>query len=118
VEPLAGICSIARGYRGFYGIGMKGTTNVYRFRQYDIAADAFRLSARTATQACIRRIHAQLIRSTELEIDKRHLDNDGMTAIMYFERLRGPRPVKTLADPDAALRPRLRIAEFFDPGLG
>ena len=40
-----------------------------------------------ATPACIRRIHAQLIRSTELEIDKRHLDADGMTAIMYFDRL-------------------------------
>ena len=66
---------------------MKGTIKVYRFRLYDIAAEEFRLSARMATQACIRRIHAQPIRSTELEIDKRYLDADGMTAIIYFDRL-------------------------------
>jgi hypothetical protein len=70
-----------------FGIGMNGTTKVYRFRQYDIAADEFRLSARMATHACIRRIHAQPICSTELAIDKRHLDADGMTAVMYFDRL-------------------------------
>jgi hypothetical protein len=68
-----------------YGIGMSGTTKVYRFRLYDPAAEQFRLSARMATQACIRRIHAQLIRSTEMEIDKRHLDADGMTAIIYAD---------------------------------
>jgi hypothetical protein len=65
-------------------IGMK--TKVYRFRQYDVGADAFKLSGRMATQACIRRIHAQLIRSTELEIDTRHLDADGMTDIMFADR--------------------------------
>jgi hypothetical protein len=66
---------------------VKGRAKVYRFRQYDIAADQFRLSARMATPTCIRRIHAQLIRSTEPKIDRRHLDNDGMTAVMYFDSL-------------------------------
>ena len=49
-------------------------------------ADAFKPSGRMATQACIRRIHAQLILSTELEIDTRHLDADGMTDIMFTDR--------------------------------
>jgi hypothetical protein len=40
-----------------------------------------------ATQACIRRINAQLIRSTELEIDRRHLDADGMMDIIYADRV-------------------------------
>jgi hypothetical protein len=47
---------------------------------------AINISARMATHACIRRIHAQLIRSTELEIDKRHLDADGVTGIMFTDR--------------------------------
>ena len=42
--------------------------------------------------ACIRRIYAQLIRSTELEIDKRHLDADGMTDIMFTDRAPGHLP--------------------------
>ena len=73
-------------------IGMNTKTKVYRFRQYDIGADEFKLSARMATPACIRRIHARLIRSTELEIDKRHLDADGMTDIMFTDRAPGHLP--------------------------
>jgi hypothetical protein len=68
-------------------VTMSTKTKVYRFRLYDITAEEFRLSARMATQACIRRIHAQLIRSTELEIDKRHLDADGMTDVIYADRV-------------------------------
>jgi hypothetical protein len=79
-------------------IAMSGTTKVYRFRLYDIAAEEFRLSARMATHACIRRIHGQLIRSTQLEIDKRHLDDDGMTAIMYFDHLPEHSPWAQLSD--------------------
>jgi hypothetical protein len=77
---------------GFIGVGMSGTTEVYRFWLYDIAAEEFKLSTRMATQACIRRIHAQLIRSTELAIDKRHLDADGTTAIIYAEPSPGHSP--------------------------
>jgi predicted RNA-binding protein len=46
-----------------------GRVKVYRFRLYDIASEDFKISARMATHTCIRRIHAELIRSTELEID-------------------------------------------------
>ena len=35
---------------------MNGKIKVYRFRQYDIAADEFKLSSRMATLACIRRL--------------------------------------------------------------
>jgi hypothetical protein len=79
------LAELPAGKASVYGVGMKGTTKVYRFRLYDIAADEFQLSACMATQACIRRIHGQFIRSTALEIDKRHLDADGMTAIMDFD---------------------------------
>jgi hypothetical protein len=34
-----------------------------------------------ATHACIRRIHGELIRNTELEIDKKDLNAGGMTEI-------------------------------------
>ena len=74
------------------GIAMSGTTKVFRFRLYDIAAEEFRLSARMATQACIRRINAQLIRSTELEIEKCCLDADGMTGVMFSDPAPGPSP--------------------------
>jgi hypothetical protein len=49
---------------------MNGKIKIYRFRQYDIGADEFKLSSRMATLACIRRIHAELIRSSEREIEK------------------------------------------------
>lgn len=68
---------------------MNGKIKVYRFRQYDIAADEFKLSSRMATLACIRRLNAQLIRSSELEIEKRLLDTDGMTEIISADRLPG-----------------------------
>ena len=60
-----------------------GKVKVYRFRKYDIARDDFIMSGRMATYACIRRIHAELIRSTELEIDKKDLNIDGMTEIVF-----------------------------------
>ncbi len=68
-------------------VTMSTKTKVYRFRLYEIRAEEFKLSARMATQACIRRINAQLIRSSELEIDKRPLDADGMTDIIYADRV-------------------------------
>jgi hypothetical protein len=71
------------------GTRMNGTIKVYRFRQYDIGADEFKLSSRMATLACIRRIHAELIRSSEREIEKRFLDADGMTDIISADRLPG-----------------------------
>jgi hypothetical protein len=36
-----------------------GRVKVYRFRLYDIASEDFKISARMATAACIRRIHAE-----------------------------------------------------------
>ena len=63
-----------------------GRVKVFRFRLYDIASDDFKISARMATAACIRRIHAHAIRRTELEIDKRFLNGDGMTEVGLLER--------------------------------
>jgi hypothetical protein len=63
-----------------------GKVKVYRFRKYDIASDNFIISSRLATHACIRRIRAELIRSTELEIDKKDLNADGMTEIVFGDR--------------------------------
>jgi hypothetical protein len=48
---------------------------VYRFRLYDIASEDFKISARMATPACIRRIHGEIIKRTELEIDKQFLNS-------------------------------------------
>jgi hypothetical protein len=42
-----------------------------------------RISTRIATAGCIRRIRAQAIRRTELEIDKKDLNADGMTEIGF-----------------------------------
>lgn len=50
-----------------------------------------------ATHACIRRIHAQPICGTELAY-RRHLDADGMTAVMYFDRLPDHSPWGRLTD--------------------
>ena len=58
---------------------------VYRFRLYDIASEDFKISHRLATPACIRRIHAEIIKRTELEIDKQYLNGDGMTGIGFFD---------------------------------
>ena len=58
---------------------------VYRFRLYDTASDDFKISARMASPACIRRIHAEIIKRTELEIDKRYLNSDGMTEIGFVD---------------------------------
>lgn len=56
------------------------------FGQYDIGADEFKLSERMATLACIRRIHAELIRSTELKIEKKDLNANGMTEVGFYDR--------------------------------
>ena len=68
-----------------------GKVKVYRFRKYDMASDNFVISRRLATHACIRRIHAELIRSTELEIDKKDLNADGMTEIVFGDSPLRPR---------------------------
>jgi hypothetical protein len=58
---------------------------VYRFRLYDVASEDFKISRRLATRACIKRIHAQIIKRTELQIDKRYLTSDGMTEIGFVD---------------------------------
>jgi hypothetical protein len=58
---------------------------VYRFRLYDIGGEGFKISDRMATPACIRRIHAEIIKRTELEIDKQYLNSDGMTEIGFVD---------------------------------
>jgi hypothetical protein len=63
-----------------------GRVKVYRFRLYGIASEDFKISNRMATPACIRRIHGEIIKRTELEIDKRHLNGDGMTEVGFFDR--------------------------------
>ena len=63
-----------------------GRVKVYRFRLYDIASEDFKISARMATAACIRRIRGEIIKRTELEIDKRFLNGDGMTEVGFLER--------------------------------
>jgi hypothetical protein len=63
--------------------GMTGRVKVYRFRLYDIASDEFRISNRMATAPRIRRLHGELLRRTEIEIDRRELDADGMTGIGF-----------------------------------
>jgi hypothetical protein len=63
-----------------------GKVKVYRFRLYDIASEDFKISARMATHACIKRIGAELIRRTELEIDKKDLNADGMTEFGVVDR--------------------------------
>jgi hypothetical protein len=47
----------------------------------------------TVTPACTRRIHAELIRSSEYEIEKRFLDADGMTDIIPADRLPNDSPL-------------------------
>jgi hypothetical protein len=59
---------------------------VDRFRLYDIASEDFKISRQLATPACIKRIRAQLIRRTELEIDKKDLNADGMTEVGFYDR--------------------------------
>ena len=58
-----------------------GRVKVYRFRLYDVASEDFKISRRLATPACIKRIRAELIHRTELEIDKKDLNVDGMTEL-------------------------------------
>jgi predicted RNA-binding protein len=62
---------------------MNGTVKVYKFRMYDIASEQFKISARMATHACIKRINARPIKGTELEIDREEVDSDGMTTIGF-----------------------------------
>jgi hypothetical protein len=74
----------------FKSIGMRagqrlrtGKIKVYRFRLYDIASEEFTISNRMATAACIRRIHAEPVRKSAIEIDKKDLNEDGMTEIVF-----------------------------------
>lgn len=38
-----------------------------------------------ATPACIRRIHAEIIKRTELEIDRQYVNSEGMTEIGFID---------------------------------
>jgi hypothetical protein len=79
-----------------------GRVKVYRFRLYDIASEDFRISARMATPACIKRIGAEIIKRTELEIDRRYLNSDGMTEIGFVD----PEATRTyLASPRRTCQP-------------
>jgi hypothetical protein len=62
-----------------------GRVNVYRLRLYDIASEKFKISDRMATPACIRRIRAEIIKRTELVIDKQYVNSDGMTEIGFVD---------------------------------
>jgi hypothetical protein len=64
---------------------MNGRVKVYMFRLFDIGNSEFKISTRMATRACIRRIHAELIRSSELEVDKKDLNADGMTEPVFVD---------------------------------
>jgi predicted RNA-binding protein len=48
-----------------------GRVKVYRFRLHDVASDEFLILNRMATAACIRRIHAEPIKRTSMEIDRK-----------------------------------------------
>src|ERR1700761_574184 len=65
---------------------MTGRVKVYRFWLYDIASEDFKISRGLPTPACIKRIRAELIHRTELEIDKKDLSPDGMTELAIFNR--------------------------------
>jgi hypothetical protein len=60
-----------------------------------------------ATLACIRRLNAQLIGSSEREIEKRFLDTDGMTEIIPADRSPSNSPLarRFEREPRAAARP-------------
>jgi hypothetical protein len=58
---------------------------VYRFRLYDVASENFKISARMATPACIRRIGGEIMKRTELEVDKQYVNSDGMTEIGFVD---------------------------------
>jgi hypothetical protein len=62
-----------------------GRVKVYRFRFYDIASESFKISSRMATPSCIRRIRGEIIKRTELEIDKQYVNGDGMTEIGFVD---------------------------------
>jgi hypothetical protein len=62
---------------------MYGTVKVYKFRMYDIASEKFRVSSRMATYTCIKRINARPIQGSELEVDKKEVDRDGMTTVDF-----------------------------------
>jgi hypothetical protein len=62
-----------------------GKVKVYRLRLYDMAIEDFKISARMATPACIRRIRGEIIKRSELEIDKQYLNSDGMTEIGFVD---------------------------------
>jgi hypothetical protein len=69
---------------------MNRTVKVYKFRKYDIASDAFVISGRMATRACIKRISAQPIKGTEMEISRADVDSDGLTEVGFRDLLTSP----------------------------
>jgi hypothetical protein len=74
------------------GVDMRGMVKVFKFRQYDIVSDKFVTSARMATYSCIKRIRAQLLKGSEIEISVSEVNSDGMTEVGFAER--APTPVR------------------------
>jgi hypothetical protein len=54
-------------------------------RMPDVGSDDFKVSARMATRAFIDRIGAEVIRSVEAQIDKEHMNVDGMTGFFFYK---------------------------------
>ena len=101
---------------------MIGRVKVYRFRLYDIASDDFKVSARMATGAFIKRVGGELVRSTELEIDKKHVNADGMTQFFCRDEelvnhvtADGTRAQHYLNPPCAVCLPSRRAGQIADP---
>jgi hypothetical protein len=64
---------------------MIGRVKVYRFRLYDIANDDFKIPARRATRAFIKRVGGDPIRSTRLEIGKKDVNADETISFFFRE---------------------------------
>lgn len=88
---------------------MIGRVKVYRFRLYDIASNDFNVSARMATHAFIKRVSGKLIRSTELEIEKKNVNADETISFFFREEQLASQPTSrsplpTLAPDHATAR--------------
>ncbi len=84
-----------------------GRVKVYRFRLYDIASENFKISIRLATPGCIRRIRAEIIKRTELEIDKQYVNSDGMTEVGFVDPEAYRTYLTSHVEPAGADRPTL-----------
>ena len=61
-------------------------------RMPDVGRDDFKVSARMATRAFIDRIGAEVIRSAEAQIDKEHMNVDGMTGFFFYKEQLASQP--------------------------